>query len=274
MVMHLPARADYYDGEGRMGRGLLDDTTLASISQQLPPIENLQRTVLQLSPDFVSIKFTLDSTIPTASVCLQDTVNILAEARYALHEALAHKIWYLEKSEPKNEAEAIFYSHFYTDDIALRLYSAGEHLANAVVAMLEISKRELSRHQKKKVSQQTIVGNYLRKEKPTHLITLAVLKLVNSSEWQDTNRYRDEWVHSQPPPVKGLGIVYRRGQRWKPDSGNSDQLGFGGGDDPEYSVDDLLKFIRPALFNFTATVNIVVQHYIELLKIQGIGIRS
>ncbi len=118
-----------------MSRGLLDEVTLTSISHQLPPIEDLEKIVLRLSPDFISIKFKPDSTIPIAAVCLQDTINTLAEAHYALHEVLAHKIWYLEKVEPKNEAAAVFFSRFYTDDIALRLYSAGEHLAEAIVDM-------------------------------------------------------------------------------------------------------------------------------------------
>jgi hypothetical protein len=84
-----------------MNRGLLDDATLASISQQLPSIENLQKLVFEFSPDLISIKFEPGSTIPIAAVCLRDTVNTIAEARYALLEALSHKTWYLEKNNPK-----------------------------------------------------------------------------------------------------------------------------------------------------------------------------
>ena len=253
-----------------MSCGLLDEVTLTSISHQLPPIEDLEKIVLRLSPDFISIKFKPDSTIPIAAVYLQDIINTLAEARYALHEVLAHKIWYLEKVEPKNEAAVVFFSRFYTDDIALRLYSAGEHLAEAIVDMFEISQQELAPYKKKRVSRQAIVGNYLRKEKPTHAVTIAVLSLADSNEWRDTIKYRDEWVHSQPPVVKGLGIVYKRGQRWKlSDSGKSYELGLGGGDEPKYSVDDLLKFIQPALSQFTETSNAVVQFYIGLLNNRG-----
>jgi hypothetical protein len=254
-----------------MSRGLLDDATLESISQQIPSIEDLEESVVQLSPDFISIKFKLKSTIPAAAVCLQDAVNTLAEARYALIEALAHKIWYSEKAEPKNDTAnslaSVFFTRFYTDDIALRLHSAGEHLAEAIVDMLEIGKQELKPYEKRRVSRQSIVGNYLRKEKPTHQITMAILSLADSSEWQDTIKYRDEWVHSQPPLIKGLGIVYKRGQRWKlSETGNGNELGLGGGDEPEYSVEDLLRFIQPALSKFIDTSNAVVQFYIELLE--------
>ncbi len=66
-----------------------------------------------------------------------------------------------------------------------------------------------------------------------------------------------------------MGIVHKRGQRWKlSDDGKSYVLGLGG-DKPEYSVDDLLKFIQPALFKFTETSDAVVQFYIRLLDNRG-----
>lgn len=256
--------------ETRMSRGLLDEVTLESINQKLPSIENLQKVALQIQPDFISTKFKPDSTIPVAAVCLRDTINTLTEARYALHEVIAHKIWYLEKSGPKNEPASVFFGRFYADDIVLRLYSAGEHLAEAIIDFLEINEQELNPYRNKKVSRQAIIGNYLRNEKPTHPITQVVLSLADSSEWQKTIKYRNDWVHSQPPLVKGLGIVYKRGQRWKlSDTGNSYELGLGDGDEPEYSLDDLLKFIQPALFEFTETVNAATQFYIDLLKSRG-----
>jgi hypothetical protein len=133
--------------------------------------------------------------------------------------------------------------------------------------MLEISPKDIPRTKQKKASRQKIVGKYLCKQKPTHPVTVATLGLANSSDWKKTIRYRNEWVHSQPPLVKGLGIVYKRGQRWKlSDHRDSFELGFGGGDEPEYSLDDLLKFIQPALYKFIATTDAVVQFYFQLLK--------
>lgn len=72
-----------------MSRGELDEPTLSTISQQLPVMNDLPRTIGCLSPDIISIKFDSTSTIPNAAVCLQDTLNTLAEARYALHEVIA-----------------------------------------------------------------------------------------------------------------------------------------------------------------------------------------
>lgn len=254
-----------------MSRGLLDESTLKSVSQQLPDIDDLRHVVSCLSPDFLSVKFDPSSTIPNAAVCLQDTLNTLAEACYALHEAIAHRIWHLDKCEPRNDAAAIFFSRFYIDDIALRLYSASEHLAEAIKNMLEIKKQELAPYQKRRVSRQSIVGDYLRNEKSGHPVTVMVLQLAGSNVWNKTIRYRNEWVHSQPPLVNGLGIVYKREQRWEvSDNGGSYELGLGGGDEPEYSVEDLLQFVKPALFKFTDTVRSLVGFYVELLEAGGI----
>jgi hypothetical protein len=237
----------------------------------LPSIEELDEIASGFSPDIISMHFHPDSTIPDAAVCLQDAVNTLAEARYALHEALAHRIWYLEKAKQKNEFGAVFFGRFYMDDVALRLYSAGEHLAEAIVDMLEIREDELSPYEAKRISRQTIVGHFLREKKPAHPITIAVLGLVGSPEWKATKKYRDDWVHSQPPLVKGLGIVYRRHKRrWQiSDDGKHRELHFGGGDEPEHSIEDLCKFIQPALSQFFKTYNDVVRFYVEMLKNHG-----
>ena len=253
----------------KMSRGELDNATLAVISQQLPSIGQLDRIVSRFSVDIISMRFNAGSTMPDAAVCLQDTVNTLHEAWYAMHEALAHRIFYLEKTEQKDELAAVFFSRFYADDVALRLYSAGEHLANAIVSMLEIEKKDLEPYRRKgKTSLQAIVGCYLRDKKPAHPVAVAVLGLDKSDEWKDTRDYRNNWVHSQPPLMKGVGIVYKRPkQRWQiSDDGKHRELHFGGGDEPEYSIEDLLRFIQPALSQFVATCNDVVQFYVETLK--------
>ncbi len=254
-----------------MSRGTLDEPTLAAISKQVPVIDDLRRTVFCLYPDIISVKCAPSSTIPCAAACLQDTLNTLAEARYALYEAIAHKVWYHDVCEPRNEEAAIFFSRFYADDIALRLYSASEHLAESIVNMLEITQQDLAPYEKKRVSRQSIVGHFLRKERSGHPVTMAVLQLATSSEWQQASHYRDEWVHSQPPLIEGLGIVYKRGQRWRiSPTGKEHVLDLGCGDEPQYSVEDLLKFVGPALFRFTDVVRSILGFYVDLLKTRGL----
>ena len=82
--------------------------------------------------------------------------------------------------------------------------------------------------------------------------------------------YRNRWVHEQPPTVAGMGIVFNRGKRWDtlPD-GKCCLTIKGGGDKPEYSVEDLVEFIKPTTFKFTDTFISVVEFYMELLKDAG-----
>jgi hypothetical protein len=88
--------------------------------------------------------------------------------------------------------------------------------------------------------------------------------------------YRNNWVHGQPPTVKGLGLVWKRGNRWQTIdyNGHTEQRLYGGtgGDPAEYSVDDLIGFMQPALGMFVRTLNEVLNEYLVLLKSAGINI--
>jgi hypothetical protein len=253
-----------------MSRFLLDDSTLARISQELPDLQDLERVASSFAPDVISMSFPPESPIPVAAVCLQDATNTLFEARYALHELFAHRIWYREKIEPPNELAAMFFIRFYADDVASRLYSAGEHLANAIIFMLEIGEQHLKKYKNQRTSQQSAVGNFLKKEKPTHPITAMVLKLAQSKEWKNTVEYRNKCVHEQPPTVEGLEIIYKyrpykRQKRWRSSATGDYTLELGSIDKPEYSsVDDLVRFVAPASFHFTEALTKVTQFYEQL----------
>lgn len=252
-----------------MSRGLLGDEGLAEIANELPDLEPLRQVVFSVSPEFIPIKFPTDSLIPVAAVCLQDASHTLHEANYAFHEVLAHRKWYLEKREPPKEDAATFFSRYYLDDLALRLYSAGEHLANAIIFMLEIKKPQLEPFQKSnRISKQVIVGKFLMKEKAGHPVTEAVRKLVESEKWLKTLQYRNDWVHNQPPTVEGLGIVYERRRRWQVDSDGA-MLTFGGGDEPKFSINDILGFMRPSLFLFVEVLSEVASYYNAMLEEAG-----
>ena len=257
-----------------MGRGLLGKKALANLTKELPDVRQLHRLVLALAPDFISIKFPPESSIPVAAVCLRDATEALLDARYALHEAFAHRVWYLEKRDVPSEGAAAYYGRFYADGTALRLYAAGEHLANAIICMLEITDQELEAHRKKgRISQQVVVLYYLKNEKPTHPVTQAVLRLAKSKEWKEARRYRDIWVHEQPPLVAGRGIVYERRKRWVSTDRGQDLSG-GGGDVPRYSVKDLIGFVQPATFVFAEVLTDIVRLYIELLRTHGVNLNE
>lgn len=252
-----------------MSRGKLDKATGNKIGTELPDVIEIRKATLLFLPDFISMGFPPGSKIPVAAVCLQDVTSTLEEVRHALFEALAYLLWYRERNEPPNDRLAIFFGVFYADDAALRLYAAGEHLANAIICMLEISSASLTKYRKTgkadRGSQQSVVGKFLKAEMPTHPITKAISVLIDSPAWLPTINYRNKWVHSKPPIIDGTGISYERRNRLQV-SATSIGISFGGGDAPQYSVDELIAFIRPAAIRFTETVTAVVQYYIELLE--------
>jgi hypothetical protein len=248
-----------------MSRGLLGKKILKEIANQLPDIKQLNLAIISCTPEFVSFRFPPDSTIPVASVCLHDAFYMLADASYAFHEILAHRAWYLEKRETPAEMTAIHFTRFYADDVALRLYAAGEHLANAIIDMLEIKKRSLIPYKKKRISKQIIVWEYLKSEEPTHPITEAVKKLAHSKEWLATLNYRNDWVHGKPPIIEGLGIQYERRKRWQI-SDKHIGISFGGGDEPKYSDTDLINMVRPALFMYVEALSDITAWYIQLIE--------
>jgi hypothetical protein len=130
------------------------------------------------------MKFPSDSQISIAAVCLYDAIHTAEHANYAFHEILADRKWYLEKRDPPLEGTANSFAVFYADDAALRLYSAGERMANAIVFMLELNEKDLEPYrQSNRVSLQVIVGHYLIRERSDDPITRAVLKLVKSKEF-------------------------------------------------------------------------------------------
>jgi hypothetical protein len=254
-----------------MSRGKLDKETSATVEKELPNVLDVRTASLYLQPDFISMGFPSGSTVPIASVCLQDVTSALEEARYALLEALAHIVWYREKCEPPNEPLAVFFGKFYADDAALRMYAAGEHLANAIENMLEVEKevsdfkRSNPAKSRNVVSKQALVGIYLIENYPDHEITKAIRRLKESIDWKKTRKYRDDWVHGKPPIISGMGIEYERRNRLIV-SADSIGVSVGGGDEAHYSVEDLLGFMKPALFLLTETVMEIVDYYVDFLN--------
>lgn len=254
-----------------MSRFLLDDETIKQISNELPDLENLGMAVMKLVPDFIISKYSDESYIPVAAVCLQDTLNVLLQIRIGLNECFQHKIWYQEKCNPPNEELTIIYVRFYIDGIVSRLYAAAEHLANAIICILDLSDDQLEEYRYDRVSQQSIVGHYLANEQSDHPITKAVLMLVSSNNWKNAIAYRNNLIHEQPPTISGLGTVYKRHRRWvRSEEGTYINLGLGGGDDAEYSIDELLEFVKSAVFLFVDLFEKVVDFYIELINKRGI----
>lgn len=251
-----------------MSRGKLDKDLAAKVERELPSITDLRKATLTLQPDIISMRFPPGSAIPIAAVCLQDVTSTMEEVRYALFESLAHLVWHREKAQPPHEVFAVFFGRFYADDAALRLFTAREHLTEAIICMLEISNEDLKAYRKlgsARKDQLSVLEVGLTNDKPDHPVAEAIGKLFKSEHWPRTMRYRNEWVHSKPPILKGTGICYERRNRLQI-SDSSIGVSIGGGDEPRYSIEDLLDFIKPAFFCFVEAASLIVGFYFELLE--------
>jgi hypothetical protein len=258
-----------------MSRGQISDKKLSEVSERVPNLRDLWNVVRILSPDSISIKFGPRSRVPIAAVCLNDTLSATGEATYALREAYTHEIWYREESESPNELTANYFVKFYSDDVALRMYAASEHLATAIIEMLQVSQRTLRRYRKKGTSISLTVGKYLVRQRPKHPITVTIVELVRSTDWQKSIAYRDKWVHEQPPLVSGFGIQWHHKPRWE-ELKTGDKVtghrmyGGGQGDKPEYTIEEIRSFIAKGLFQFVGTLRKVIDFYVQLLSTKGI----
>jgi len=112
---------------------------------------------------------------------------------------------------------------------------------------------------------------------PTEAVTRAVWSLGQAESWRKAMQWRNRWVHEQSL-VRGLGIVYNREKRWRSytdaDGTRGVELGFGGGDMPDHSVDDVVAFVVLAFEGFLRILDEVVTSYLNILSKAGITHQS
>lgn len=267
-------------------RGSITQDEVKEISSKLPNIEFLVRTRPNLDAELVSRRFAHNPKFPVAGTCLADAISTLAECRFAVYEASAHKIWYESHANEIEYADlyGLYTARFFCDDAALRLYAVGEYLAEAIIILLNINKKHLERQ--KNASLQNRVGEYLRTKFPNHVFTRYVGDLLESDGWRQTRDYRDRWVHGQPPLIEGLGRQFKRQTRWVrltdseiaewqaiyPDFGTGAKIRMSLtslGDKSELTIDDLLGDVRGALFAVSALTEKLVSYFFEMVKSQG-----
>ncbi|MGH9395260.1 MAG: hypothetical protein ACRD18_00200 [Terriglobia bacterium] len=247
---------------------MIDDAANMVDGRSIPDLDRLHELGLPRHPSNDAMCFldNPESRTPLAAVPLSDSYHMLAEARYALLEGFRQLEHYRGK-EPPNELSAVFFGQFYGSDVALRLYAAGEYLAGAIIEMLEVEEPMLTPYKKKHVSLQATVAKFLIQQKMDHRITAAVRNLGTSEEWRRAIRYRDDWVHTQALLVSGMGLTFKRGKKpWQKVGPTVYTLGFGSGDQPEHTVDELLECVRVASCQFTDVLVAAADHYACLLK--------
>ncbi len=250
---------------------MIDDAANTVDGRPIPDLDRLHNLKFPRVPRLDAMCFLHEpnSRIPEAGVCLNDSYSMIAEARYALLEGFRLMQHYRAK-DPPNEGTVTFMGQFYGADVALRLYSGGEHLANAIVELLEIDRRALEPYKQGRVSLQGTLARFLASERSSHPLSRSVLELGASADWKWIMEYRSDWVHEQPAQVTGPCMIFKRGEQyWRAVTdreGTSYEIGIGGGAEPDLSVDELLESARAASCRFTDTLVLVAEQYVETVK--------
>jgi hypothetical protein len=251
----------------------------AAIYSQLPDTANLFSLVMAIPPDLISMALPLfggnhDSRFPVAAVCLHDAASVMQEALFAICEAMMRLLYYGERRTPTDRHSAVFYGRYFADDAALRIYAAGEHLANAILCIHDCDHSALAATSRNKLtSLQSQVGVFVARRFPNHPTTVAVQALNSSSDWQKAIAYRNKWVHDQPPRIADLGHRFKRAVRWQPSpDGKSHTMGIGGADKPELTVEELVAFVRGGVHAFVGAFELVVNWYVDQLRPLGITV--
>ena len=252
-----------------MSHGELPEPILRGIDASLPEVPPQLQALLAVPSDMISMCFCPDDRLPIGIICLQDSAAAAVQARYALHECIAHGRYYREVAEPSDETMAIYFERFYADDVALRLYTAGEHLASGIICMLRLSDDDLKPFRSRVSSLQAQVGRYLKKNEQGTCLRRATERLMNSEDWTRMIQYRGQWTHAQPPLVAGIGVLYERRLRWEAVEGGH-QIDVGGGDAPKLTTAKLRKMVAKALGVFLRALSDCYLCYREILSPYGI----
>jgi len=262
----------------------LSEEKYREIDSKLPlRIFELQRRVLHPNIDLLlaaSIHTSLknkkspETKIDLAAVCLRDSVDVTCDVVYALRKANENLIWYREQHpEAPLEIEACRFAKFYADDAALRLYAAAEHIANFIVYFLDISDDDIKDYRKNNASIASTVGKYMNATFPSHDISQCVNELLKKDSWRKTMKYRNHWVHEQPPLMEGQGIVYeRRSRLQKTENGYS--VGITLGDKPKFTIDSLLTMVTNATNDFVYLLDGLIRVWFNHVDSLGIKITS
>jgi hypothetical protein len=196
--------------------------------------------------------------------------HMLNEARMALVEADACKLYY-EEREP-NPTEASYWCRFYLDDATLRLYSSCEHLLRAIMyhfgLKLSPTNPGTARTQSLLVG---VINAAQRSAQPvvSKQVAKILRKIRSDPGWSSCKAYRDKWAHSERPAIAGLDIAVTLGKISTRDIAMFKQLGVAFG--PQTSrvsvgVGDRIEALRDSVRNAYIALHSAYASVAELLS--------
>jgi Cthe_2314-like HEPN len=232
-------------------RGGIPNERMEQIHAGLPRSLELKKLHPYLETEDPFIAFGSGHTKAHAQVRLSQGWHLLNEARFALVEADACKVFY-EECEP-NLIEAIYWRRFYFDDAVLRLCSSCEHLLQCVNFHWNLGVPP------KSIGLGKVITAAAKSTVPEVNGAVATSLRGLTTEWKDCKTYRNDWVHNERPGVAGLGweisfnkqsippqmaevLKVLKKSGYPPTTGSLKSIGFGKGRE----IGDLDRIVRTA----------------------------
>lgn len=176
--------------------------------------------------------------------CFYDAAHFIRCAQYSFAQAIGHQKYYVEKgvselSSTENLAAGHFYRRFYMDYIPVLLWSSMEHCANgiAVLSHIELKKGNHSFYQ--------LQAN---KTKLSPKIAKAIEQFDTSAERERIWKYRNNWVHNEPPRIESIFYSPPRNP-FVGQLGNIEFVLQGVEAPPDYEWDSIVSEVRQALID-------------------------
>ena len=229
----------------------------------------IMNRIVRLQPDVISANFPYDSDFPVVAVCLRDAQTAFGQAVHALHQFCIEGAKHRSENAEAGPVMAACVERFYVEDAAMRIYSAAEHLANAVAMLRGLDDEALKAS--RVASQWERVRKVLGRGSPRDIIVRAMNELRSDPGWRFTMRYRGQVVHNQPTLLRGLGIVYERRRRWEQTANGGYTLRVGRGDVPRHDAQDVRASVLEACHGFLSVLEIVLNEYVEGFRGHGIA---
>lgn len=221
---------------------LLDKDEYETICKSIAPIYTATTTELIsfFNPEAIAPYLSPNCKVPIGAICMDDSFEYLKEALWVLRESFC---WFSYVKQFKKD-EFFYIPRIFADDACLRLYSSSEHLASAIVDILEVdfpSSKEIKSLARR-------VGNYFLRELPQHELSASIRKLITTTEWKDVIKWRNDWVHNKRV-IPSERPEYKRHYLWKQTAATTFELAIGPKRQTEtdHDFEVILKTTRTAL---------------------------
>jgi len=245
---------------------------LTKIERGIPDAYSIHRAIVSVAyPPFIEFAYLPERTLKgIAWVCLTDAAEMLAESRYALIQASAHRVAYdrIPEADDGTRMSRLFMAQFYMDDTVLRLYATAESVAECLKVFYNAELAPtLAAAKKPRASQFMNVCNAIGAVRLPGTLAITMLSTGGAPETVWVTSYRNDWMHGQRQRMEGTGLGFDRKQRLQEitteQGGTAITIGFGGGDPHKFTIAEAMNNVS-TVYSLLRNLVVLCRETLEL----------